>query len=683
MVAAAKRVAEAVLQAITRQWACGDVEWVTQSLERPLRFLGLELAWSTERALLLGQNSYVKELAARYETELAGVKVAEVPLSLGTQEPESEDAALEDLRKCQRLIGEVVWLSVRTRPDISFALSRLSSWMTRSPVKVYQLGLQLLAYVIATEHLGLVFRCQDSTEGRPGFREVDCSCLVEALTDASFAPEASKSQECCVLLAEGCLVGWRTTRQSFMTQSSCEAEFMATATGCAYAQAHVYLLAELCQKPPRVQVFNDNQAAVTVFSGTNTQWRTRSLRIKARTLKERWNMGFFAIYHIEGIYNGADLGTKPLGGQRIRALCSLLGVDNVQPKLRVAKFCFRAERDYKLCLQLVLLACLLAQVQAHTQDHARKEESVWAFWVGFGVLVVCCWEGFKFMCRSVWSWGLGFYRECFLRDPSVMRPIRDEGTAERPEPLSEDMIEDLQGQTERHAEREERLRARRRGQPVANPEPDREPGVQPRRLRYVDDEVDVPEAFEGLRERAYPSDIRQTEAPAVPQQIPVQDFAVVRARAIERNQGAGLLRLDRLVTPMLREDWARPEPILIRDLDRRRSEWGGRMSAVLQLPLDESPRDDFLLQVMRPTVLTRWHSSPRLRLFYPTDARSEFRLSQFTGRRRTLAWFVGAGELQVIDDDFRNPENARRTLRERWVGRTEVEIIVQPVPEAD
>ena len=114
MVAAAKRVAEAVLQAITRQWACGEVEWVTQSLERPLRFLGLELAWSAERALLLGQNSYVKELAARYETELAGVKVAEVPLSLGTQEPESEDAALEDLRKCQRLIDEVLWLSVRT-----------------------------------------------------------------------------------------------------------------------------------------------------------------------------------------------------------------------------------------------------------------------------------------------------------------------------------------------------------------------------------------------------------------------------------------------------------------------------------------------------------------------------------------------------------------------------------------
>ena len=111
-------------------------------------------------------RSYVKELAARYETELAGVKVAEVPLSLGTQEPESEDAALEDLRKCQRLIGEVLWLSVRIRPDISFALSRLSSWMTRSPVKVYQLGLQLLAYVIATKHLGLVFRCQDSTEGR-------------------------------------------------------------------------------------------------------------------------------------------------------------------------------------------------------------------------------------------------------------------------------------------------------------------------------------------------------------------------------------------------------------------------------------------------------------------------------------------------------------------------------------
>ena len=75
---------------------------------------------------------------------------------------------MEALRKCQKLVGEVLWLSVRTRPDISFAVSRLSQWMGRSPRRVFGLAIQLLAFLMGTEGTGLICQQQDVAHDAQG-----------------------------------------------------------------------------------------------------------------------------------------------------------------------------------------------------------------------------------------------------------------------------------------------------------------------------------------------------------------------------------------------------------------------------------------------------------------------------------------------------------------------------------
>ncbi|CAE7750232.1 unnamed protein product, partial [Symbiodinium microadriaticum] len=116
----------------------------------------------------------------------------------GVMEPEAvENIDSGVLRTCQRLIGEILWVSVRTRPDVSFSISKLAQWMNRDPSKTYQLGLHVLAYLVDSANVGLVYLCSDPSGPRPGRKE-----------------------------------------------------------------AHVYLLAELAQKAPRVHIYNDNQAAV-------------------------------------------------------------------------------------------------------------------------------------------------------------------------------------------------------------------------------------------------------------------------------------------------------------------------------------------------------------------------------------------------------------------------------------
>ncbi|CAE7770472.1 unnamed protein product [Symbiodinium sp. CCMP2592] len=186
-------------------------------------------------------ESYIKDLADRYSHELQKVKHCGTPLGPGVMEPEAvENIDSSVLRKCQRLIGEILWVSVRTRPDVSFSISKLAQWMNRDPSRTYQLGLHVLAYLVDSANVGLVYLCSDPSGPRPGRKEVGCNNLLEVLTDSSFAP-------------------------AYMTQSSCETELLATATGCCFAQAHVYLLAELAQKVVENQSSHDARAVPSLW----------------------------------------------------------------------------------------------------------------------------------------------------------------------------------------------------------------------------------------------------------------------------------------------------------------------------------------------------------------------------------------------------------------------------------
>ena len=49
----------------------------------------------------------------------------------------------EDVLRAQKLVGSLIWLSVRTRPDICYAQSRISSMATKAPRQAMLEGLRV------------------------------------------------------------------------------------------------------------------------------------------------------------------------------------------------------------------------------------------------------------------------------------------------------------------------------------------------------------------------------------------------------------------------------------------------------------------------------------------------------------------------------------------------------------
>ena len=134
-----------------------------------------------------------------------------VPVTRDTIPENREDEDADDeqdpeqVHRAQKLGGELLWLAMRTRPDISFGVSHLCSLTTRKPEAAIKVGKMILRYLSGTADVGLVY------EG--------AGPELVAFSDASFAPHGGRSFGCAGTAVHGGFVAWRMAKQSVVAMS--------------------------------------------------------------------------------------------------------------------------------------------------------------------------------------------------------------------------------------------------------------------------------------------------------------------------------------------------------------------------------------------------------------------------------------------------------------------------------
>ena len=73
-------------------------------------------------------------------------------------EGDAETLDPEDIHRAQKLAGSLIWLSTRTRPDICYGQSRISSMSTKAPKQALVEGIRVLRYLQGTKDVGLSFK---------------------------------------------------------------------------------------------------------------------------------------------------------------------------------------------------------------------------------------------------------------------------------------------------------------------------------------------------------------------------------------------------------------------------------------------------------------------------------------------------------------------------------------------
>ena len=89
----------------------------------------MELKLNPKGGILLSQESYTSELLERYPD----VKESLVPIGRVEDGEESPPDPSDIRRIAQTLVGELLWLSTKTRPDVAYAVSWLGSRASKCP----------------------------------------------------------------------------------------------------------------------------------------------------------------------------------------------------------------------------------------------------------------------------------------------------------------------------------------------------------------------------------------------------------------------------------------------------------------------------------------------------------------------------------------------------------------------
>ena len=157
------------------------------------------------------------------------------------------------LTRTKKSLAKLLWLSLITRLDITFAVSLLPRFASNpSPVHFRMIN-HLLGYV-------------RNTLDRAFFSPNIAAKQFQLFTDASYAddPDDRHSSQELLLKLFGAPIFWRATKQSVVTTSSTEAELLALSHGTKEAYYQSRLFAEL-HLHLQIKAFCDNMQTLNLI----------------------------------------------------------------------------------------------------------------------------------------------------------------------------------------------------------------------------------------------------------------------------------------------------------------------------------------------------------------------------------------------------------------------------------
>ena len=445
---APKGLGEAFVAAVQERWKTSTPEWFS---ERPLTFCGMELS-QHGHGYRMSQSAYVRELLGRYGIE----ESSSTPITRWTEPEVGSTPSADEIKEAQAITGALLWLSTRTRPDLAYVVSRCGQQATKCPGLSVSLGKQALAYLRTTIDMGIeVPHSVGSAFSDHGLLSLPrTERVLELYTDASHSPCGGRSVQGIFLLWKGVPVTWESSRQSFVTLSSAEAELVTMIAGLQIAEAVLPLVQELIEQDVTISLLADNEAAIRAFDATPASWRSRHLRMRAFAARERISANVLRVTHMPGQYQIADIATKPLARARILQLLELV---NIRSQFRVSESAKNARMLSRISLGgvpetgalaqtlagLALLA-LLPRVQGQPAEDRLDARIEWLNWsLRFLIAgVALAWGWWWFFGSEVWQVldeALGGLGEVLVSEEWLVLPSSDS--------VASDVIEPEDGST--------------------------------------------------------------------------------------------------------------------------------------------------------------------------------------------------------------------------------------------
>ena len=214
------------------------------------------------------------------------------------------------------LVGSLMYLSVATRPDISYAVGHLSSFVDCYRLDHWEAAICVLCYLKGTRTYGLTLGGNNSLT-LLGYSDSDYTNCV----DTSWSIGGY-----CFTLGSG-MISWSSRKQSTVTDSSCYAKYIALHNASHEVIFLQQLLDNLHLLPSEpARLFCDNDAASRLSEDHVWHSHTKHICVKYHYTWELVMARDLTIQCVGLKENTADIFTKPLARMDFQRLHHYLGV---------------------------------------------------------------------------------------------------------------------------------------------------------------------------------------------------------------------------------------------------------------------------------------------------------------------------------------------------------------------
>lgn len=285
-------------------------------------YLGMHVLMTPD-ATYLHQAGYIQQMLNRFN--LNDIALSRTPTSphLKLFANKGETASRDFVKEYQAKVGSVNYSATITRPDTSFAVSRLARYMSNPSDEHMKEMHVLFGYLKGTMFLAIKYNRGDAQISRG---------LVDS--DYGGCPDTYRSTTGWVFMLAGAPVSWSSKRQKTVAMSSCEAEYVAASEAAKEAMWLRRLLKELIGvhtlqgvgSSYTLKLEIDNNSAMKLSKNPEFHARSKHIAIRHHFIREQIADGTIALQRIDTANNLADILTKGLPRPRFEELVRKLGM---------------------------------------------------------------------------------------------------------------------------------------------------------------------------------------------------------------------------------------------------------------------------------------------------------------------------------------------------------------------
>ena len=296
--------------------------WTISELGTVQFVVGIAISWDREhQTVTLSQTALIDKIVSQFGQTDANPLSA--PLELGQKLRHIEHAKLsaEEQMKLaalpyRSLVGCLLYLAISTRPDIVFAVQRLSQFLDSYSFEHWHATLCLIQYLKGTRDLKLYLGGNNPIS-------------LLAYTDSDWASclDTRRSVGGYMCLLGSGAISWTAHKQKTVAASSCEAEYVAAfevAKECIWICTLLAAIgyASLMLTP----MFCDNMASISLSEDPLLHSCIKHVDIRFHFLCEHIQSQELTVSYVNTCNNIADLFTKALDVKQFTRLHGFLGL---------------------------------------------------------------------------------------------------------------------------------------------------------------------------------------------------------------------------------------------------------------------------------------------------------------------------------------------------------------------